>query len=188
MNRSDLMSDEGIVALYFQRDERAIEESDLKYGRYLMSVAMNILKNESDCEECKNDTYLRAWYSIPPKRPQSLGGYLSRIIRNLSINRWKLLRRDRRVPPEMTVSLTDSDNFIPDDYDGGAEELGAILNEYLASLNERGRYIFMSRYFYVRELKDIAAYLSVSVSTVKRELTLMKRELRMRLRSEGVDV
>lgn len=188
MYNTEMMRDESIVELYFQRSERAIEESDRKYGKYLLSVAMNILKNEPDSEECRNDTYLRAWYSIPPTRPTHLGGYLARIVRNLSINRWKMLHRGRRVPPEMTVSLADYDNFLPEAYAGGAEELAAVLNKYLVTLTERQRYIFMSRYFYVREIKDVANALSVSVSTVKKELSTIKSELRKRLSEEGIDI
>lgn len=188
MHDTEMLRDESIVELYFQRSERAINESDRKYGKYLLSVAMNILKNEPDSEECRNDTYLRAWYSIPPARPINLGGYLARIIRNLSINRWKMLHRSRRVPPEMTVDLSDYDNFLPDDYVGGAEELATVLNEYLATLTERQRYIFMSRYFYVREIKDVATALSVSVSTVKKELSTIKSGLKKRLSEEGIDV
>ena len=85
------MEDAAIIELYWARDEGAIRETDAKYGRFCYSIAYHILSNREDAGESVNDTYLAAWQTIPPKKPDSLGAYLGRIVRNVSIN----LRRRR---------------------------------------------------------------------------------------------
>jgi len=187
MNK-DIMADDQIIELYFDRDEQAISETDKKYGRYLFSIAQNILKNSNDSEECRNDTYLNAWNSIPPTRPSRLAAFLARIIRNISINRWKSNRRDRRIPPEMVDSLSDFEGFLPDILNASTEKISEVINEYLRSTSERKRYIFISRYFLIRRISFIADSLKVSESTVKKEIATIKRELSEYLKKEGVEV
>ena len=85
----DLVRDSEIIELFFARDEQAIAETDKAYGTYCQSIAMQILGNLSDSEECVNDTWLRAWNSIPPKRPSPLKLFLGKITRNLAISRYR---------------------------------------------------------------------------------------------------
>jgi hypothetical protein len=100
-----LPSDERIIELYWNRDEAAITETDRKYRSYLHTVAWNIVKDEQDCEECLNDTYLKTWNSIPPQRPSCLKAFLTKITRSIAIDRYRRERRQKRVPSECTLSL-----------------------------------------------------------------------------------
>lgn len=84
------MEDAKIIELYYARNEFAITETERKFGKMLFSIAMNILSSHEDSEETVNDTYGRAWNSIPPQKPESLGAWLGRITRNLSISRWRM--------------------------------------------------------------------------------------------------
>lgn len=79
-------ADEQIIDMYWNRDEQAIQETDRKYGNYLFTIAYNIVYDSCDCEECKNDTYLRAWNAIPPTRPNVFLAFITTIIRNIAIN------------------------------------------------------------------------------------------------------
>ena len=90
------MEDQGIIRLYFNRDQEAIRQTDRKYGRQCRRTARNILAIPEDAEECVNDTYLAAWNTIPPERPRTLGAYLGRIIRNLSISRYRANHAQKR--------------------------------------------------------------------------------------------
>ena len=83
------MKDHEIIGLYWERKENAISATAEKYGKYCYSISYNILHNNEDAEECVNDTYLRAWKSMPPQRPKLLSAYLGKITRNLSLNRFK---------------------------------------------------------------------------------------------------
>ncbi len=185
-----LMTDEEIVDLYWARNEKAIDHTDKKYGKYLFSIAYNILAQELDCEECVNDTYLNTWNSIPPKKPKLFGAFLSRITRNLSVDRYRSQSAERRIPSELTVSLDEFGENLT--YTPSAEEeylisqISKILNEYLHSLSSREWLIFTCRYYYSDSISKIAQMLTVSERTVLRELAKMRNGLREKLLEGGV--
>ena len=186
------MPDEAIVGLYWKRDEKAIFHTDKKYGKYLFHISYNILKQELDCEECVNDTYLNTWNSIPPKKPTLLGAFLSRITRNLSVDRYRKQSADRRIPSELTVSLDEFSENIT--YASSVEEeyliaqTGVIINNYLMTLTSREWFIFTCRYYYADSIAKIAKMLTVSERTVLRELAKMRSELKVKLLEGGVCV
>ncbi|MFR3921768.1 MAG: RNA polymerase sigma factor [Dysosmobacter welbionis] len=90
------MEDARIVELYWERDEAAIAESSAKYGGYCYQIAFRILALREDAEECVGDTWLRAWEAMPPSRPGRLDTFLGKITRNLSLDRWRALRAQKR--------------------------------------------------------------------------------------------
>ncbi len=184
------MSDEGIVALYFERDEQAIKETDFKYGKYLFGVAYNVLHDKLDCEECVNDTYLGAWGAMPPTRPNVLKAFLTTIARRVAIKKYHSNTRKSVIPSEMTVSLCELEDFLADDdgdvtADFEAERLGRAISDFVRSLSRRKRYIFMSRYYAAEPIDTIAGELGVSRSTVNKELAAIRSALKERLESEG---
>ena len=185
-----LLSDEMIVSLYHARNENAIAETDRKYGKYLLSIAYHILKNESDSAECQNDTYLRTWNSIPPQKPTLLAAYLAKIMRSTAINRYHANLRDKRIPPSHLESLSDFENVLPDGYSVEAEleakRIAKIISDYLRSIPKRRRYIFLCRYFAQYPIDEIAKRAEVSLSTVKKDLSKTKKELEQQLRKEEV--
>ena len=145
------MDDEKIVELYWERDEKAIEETDFKYKKYLFSIAYNVVHDRLDCEECLNDTYLGAWNAMPPSRPNVLKAFLTTITRRIAIKRYHSNMRRNIIPSEMTVSLSELEDFVAGDEDVGAEfdaeRLGHIISDFVRSLPERRQFIFMSRYY-----------------------------------------
>lgn len=183
-----LMSDGEIIELYFRRDERAISETDAKYGKYLFSVAYNVVHDRLDCEECLNDTYLDAWNAMPPERPAVLKAFLAIIMRRRAIDRYKAEKRKKRIPSELTVSLSELEFALSDDTPQSeldAIELSDAISAFVRSLPERRAYIFMSRYYAARPIREIANKLCVSESTVNKELALIRQNLRKMLESEG---
>ena len=183
------MSDEQIVELYWQRDERAIRETDRKYQHFLLTVAHNILRDAQDCEECLNDTYLEAWNAIPPTRPKVLQAFLATIMRRTAIDRYKAGKRQKRIDSELTVALSEVEEFLADGSDPAAEldahELGRVISEFIRALPKRRMYIFMSRYYTARPIGEIARLLGCSESTVNKEIAAIKRDLKEKLEKEG---
>ena len=188
-NRTAVMSDEEIIALFWQRDEQAIKETDIKYKKFLLSLAYNIIHDISDSEECLNDTYIGAWNSIPPSKPTLLQAFLATIMRRTAIDRYKERKRQKRIASELTVSLSEVEDFIADDSDmyseTDAKELGRVISDFVRSLPERRMYIFMSRYYVARPIKEIAELLGCSESTVNKEISSIKRYLKEKLEKEG---
>ena len=182
------MSDEQIVALYWQRDEQAIRETDIKYKKFLLSVAYNILYDICDSEECLNDTYIGAWNSIPPARPVLLQAFLASIMRHTAIDCYKAKKRKKRIASELTVSLSEVEDFISDDdmySQTETQELGRVISDFVRSLSDRRMYIFMSRYYIARPIKEIARLLGCSESTVNKEIAAIKCDLKEKLEKEG---
>ena len=183
------MSDEQIVELYWQRDERAIKETDVKYKNFLLSVAMNIVYDMCKSEECLNDTYIGAWNAIPPARPVALQAFLGAIMRRTAIDCFRENHRQKRVASEFAVSLSELEDFIADDCDISSEietkELGKIISHYVRSLPDRQMYIFVSRYYFAEPFAKICEELGCSISTAKREIKAIKNGLKEKLESEG---
>ena len=183
------MSDEDIVALYWQRDEDAIKETDRKYRAYLLTIARNIVRDLRDCEECLNDTYLGAWNAIPPARPTLLQAFLATIMRRTAIDRHRANTRERRVPADEIDSFSELEYVIAEGAHPAkeveAEQLSALISSYVRTLPRRRRYVFMARYFAARPISEVAQALSCSEATVNREIARIRNELRALLRKEG---
>ena len=184
-----VLSDEEIVALYWQREERAIRATNQKYGKYLYTIAYNILRDGLDSEESLNDTYLGAWNAMPPNKPNRLHVFLSKITRNISIGRVRKRTAEKRIPPELILSLEELDEGmcfeIGEDEKYLIRQMGTVLNSYLSSLSDRRTFIFVCRYYYSDTVENIAKMLGLSVNTVSRELSAIRRGLKERLAKEG---
>ncbi len=185
MNRST-SPDAEILDLYFTRDERAIKESDRRYGVACMGLSMNILNSRPDAEECVNDTYLKAWNTIPPTRPQSLRGYLLRIVRHLSLNRLRDLTAAKR-SRDLTVQLSELDTCIPAPAEGNSE-LPRLISAFLRSADELDRRLFLGRYWYAVPVKRLATEHGVTVGLVYKRLERTREALRVYLSQRGYTV
>ena len=183
------MEDAKIIELYWQRQEQAIAATAEKYGPYCTAIAHHILHSERDVEECVRDTWLAAWNAMPPTKPTVLKAFLTTIAHRIAIKRYHSARRMRAVPSEMTVSLSELENFIAGEGDPAADfdakRLGGIISDFIRSLSDRRQYIFMSRYYMAEPIDTIAGDLSLSRSTVNKELAAIRAALKERLENEG---
>ena len=184
------MEDSGIIELYFRRSENAISETASKYGNYLSSIAYRILNSREDTEEIVEDTYLKTWNTIPPTRPRVLKHFLSRITRNLSLDRLEYYSAAKRSAE--TVSLMDELEACLPDPRGSAEraleekELTEILNSFLGELEPVDCSIFLLRYYYAHTLKEVATQLDLPEGKVRYMLAKARATLRSRLEEEGI--
>ena len=181
-----------IIDLYFNRNEKAVDETAKKYGNYCFTISKNILKNESDAQECVNDTYLKAWNNIPPTKPLKLGTFLGRITRNLSLDRYKFNRTKKREGSEFELLLTELEECISGDLSVEAEVdanfVVQIINEWLLSQPTLNRKIFVRRYWHAEAIKDLVDKFEISESKVKSLLFRMRKNLKIHLQEEGVEL
>ena len=185
------MEDGQIIDLYWNRDQRAIQETDGKYGKLLHGIAWNLLHSREDAEECVNDTYLRAWEAIPPTRPGAFRTWLGHITRNLSLDRWKRLRAEKRGGgAELLLGELEECLPAPAGPEGIAEEreLAAALSGFLQGLTREGRAIFLRRYWYGQSVAEVAAALGCGEGKVKSSLFRSRKALREYLEKEGIAV
>jgi RNA polymerase sigma-70 factor (ECF subfamily) len=178
------MEDYQIVDLYWDRKESAIAETEKKYGKMLHSLSYSLLSSHQDAEECVNDTYLGAWNTMPSARPMYLGPFLSKIARRLSIDHWRRDHREKRggvlgMVEELTECIPDGEGSPAEEYERG--RLRDTLNEFLRTLPEERRAIFVRRYFYAQETRVIAKETGVSEANVKIILYRLREQLKSRL-------
>ena len=177
------MDDGKIVDLYWARDEKAITESQRKYGRMLSSLSYSLLSSYEDAEECVNDTYLDAWNAMPEARPEFLGAFLSKITRRISIDRFRAKHREKR--GGMNEILSELDECIPSEDRVERQYENMLLrdeiNDFLYSQPKEKRVMFVLRYFYSKSVSEIARQISVGESKVKTTLFRMRKELQERL-------
>lgn len=184
-----VLSDEEIIDLYWQRQEQAIKETDLKYGRYLFTIAYNIVHDRLDCEECLNDTYLGTWNAIPPNRPNIFQVFLARIMRNSAVDKYRERTASRRIPSELTDSLSEleeaisySENISEDVF---VKDAIKVLNTYLMELDDKDRFVFVCRYYYADSVPQIAKMTQLSERSVFRILATTREKLKKKLEEAG---
>ena len=186
------MKDQEIVSLYWDRNEDAIHQTQMKYEAYLSKVAYNILADFEDSKECVNDTYLAAWNSMPTNRPSNLATYLGKITRQISIDVFRKKHREKRYASEYTISLDElGDSFS----DGRTPEqeldvklLDEAINRFVCALPQLTQRAFVGRYYFFDSIKDIAAYCGMTESKVKVLLFRTRQKLKSNLKKEGFDV
>ena len=168
------MEDDKIIALYWARKEEAISETDRKYGSYCRSISFRILNDKEDSEECVNDTWLHTWNAIPPGKPEFLAGFLGKIVRNLSISKYRAGHAQKRGSGETQALLDELEECIPSG------------NRFLETLDAESRKIFVRRYFWAEPVKELAGNLNISEGKVKSQLFRMRAKLKMHLEKEGI--
>ena len=184
------MTDSQIIALFWERNEDAIQETDAVYGRKLYAISDKILHSNQDAEESVSDTYMRAWETIPPQKPNYFFAYLAKICRNFSLSKLQWNSAAKRTAE--VVSLTqEMEQCIPDrshERKLEGEEIGRVLNRFLDSISLESRLIFMRRYWYTDSIQEISARYNISQSKVKTQLHRTRNKLQLFLESEGIYV
>jgi RNA polymerase sigma-70 factor (ECF subfamily) len=191
-NTPNTQKDSEIVELYWQRNESAISATEKKYSAYLTKIARNILGNTQDSEENVNDTYLRAWNSMPSHRPENLATYLGKIVRNLALNTIEKSSRQKRQGSQFAVSLSELEECVPDNRGGESLQqavetklLTDKINEWLGTCSSEMSSVFTCRHFYMDSVKAIAECYGMSESKVKSILHRARKGLKEFLEEEG---
>lgn len=186
------MNDKQIIELYYGRLENAVTETTIKYGSYCKKISMNILQNEPDAEEALNDTWLKAWNTIPPQKPDPLKTYLGMIVRTVSINRYKYYTAQKR-NGIFDMLLSEVEEMIPSsqtDMDFEKGEIAKSINKFLetSDKDKESRIYFVRRYWYSDSISEIAKMYGVSEGKVKSSLFRTRTKLREHLEKEGIEI
>ncbi|MCD8118792.1 MAG: sigma-70 family RNA polymerase sigma factor [Lachnospiraceae bacterium] len=189
------MEDIQIVALYWQRDEAAISETIQKYENYCRSISERILTDARETEECVSDTWLKAWNSIPPQRPDNLKAWLGRVVRNLALDRYRRSRAKKRdvgaevscsgmeeLRREMWECIPAPENV---EHEMDRQELAAFLNVWLRTLKESDCVLFLRRYWNGEQVKELAEERGESEGAVAKRLARLRKRLKKALEKEG---
>lgn len=190
--KEEKMEDSKIIELYWSRSESAILETSVKYGTFLRGLSMNILYSYEDAEECVNDTYMRTWNSIPPNRPSALRAWLSRITRNLSIDRYKAKTSQKRGGNETELMFSELEGCIPSsdttDKEMEDREVARLISSFLRQQPAQSRIFFVRRYYYGDAVKQIAERFDINEGKVKSSLFRMRKKLKAYFDEEGISI
>ncbi len=183
------MEDKEMIDLYFARNEDAMRHTAEKYGGLCHHIAKNILGNDEDAEECVNDAYFALWNRIPPERPQSLRAFLSKIVRNISLDRFDYNTAACRNGNTDAI-LEEMESFLPSPERDFSENIGLMdeINGFLAKQNKAARCVFVRRYFYCESIAEIAECYDINESTVKSLLYRVRSRLAKHLKKGGFTV
>ena len=184
------MDDTKIIELYFKRNEQAIEETDIKYGKLCNRIAFNILNSIEDSKECVNDTYNGIWNAIPPTKPGNFKAFVCKIERNLSLKRLEFMKREKR-SAGIAVSFEELALVLPDErytQNLTEENVGEIISNFLHSQKQEVRNVFIQRYFFFDSVSEIAKRFSFTESKVKNMLFRTRNKLKDYLIKEGVTI
>ena len=185
------MDDKKIVAMYFERTEQAIKETDRKYGKYCFYIANNILCSVEDSKECVNDTYARAWNAIPPHRPSRLSTFLGKITRNLALDRYAYNKAQKRLD-SMTLVYEELSECIPDPAGKSSVEDEVVLkmavDSFLSTLDKQKRTLFLRRYWYMSSIRELSLDFAMSQSNVKTTLCRLRALFKEHLEQQGIEI
>lgn len=178
------MEDERIIELFFARSEQGLHELDIKYGKLCHKLSHNILNSQTDAEECVNDAYLGAWNAIPPAKPNPLRAYICKIVRNISL---KLYYRKEAAKRNSTYDIAmeelkrqlSSPNTVETEIE--VRELARIINSFLETLTVENRVIFIRRYWFCDNYKDIAARVGLTEKNISVRLTRIRQKMKQYL-------
>lgn len=182
------MEDKEIIQLFNDRSEMAIPRTSEKYGSYLMKICMNVLNNREESEECINDTYFTAWNQIPPDQPRRFLPYLGKIAKNIALNRYgylKALKRNNHFDillselEECISDVNQTENYVLE------KELAGAISNYLRTIEEMPRNMFIRRYWYSDSIRDIAKMFGISQGNVKVIMHRTRKNLKSYLEKEG---
>lgn len=185
------MEDLQIVDLYWARSETAIACTARKYGAYCFTIAHNILNSREDADEVVNDTWMQAWNCMPTHRPGILSTFLGKITRRLSIDQWRRCHAQKRGGGEVLLSLSELEDCCA--AAGGVEEqvelqeLAEVINTLLARLPQMERDVFVSRYFFLFPIREIAEKFATTEGRIRTMLYRTRLKLRRELQKEGYE-
>lgn len=184
------LEDEKIIGLYNLRNEEAISETAAKYGKMLYKIAYNILSDNLDSEETVNDTYLRAWNSIPPEKPFAFGAWLGKITRNLSIGLWRKNNAKKRSGIETMFSELEECIPSKENTESEAEngEITSAVNRWLKKLPKEDRILFIRRYWYCDDVSLLAEKSGKKAGAVSSKIFRLRKSLRDYLEKEGINI
>ncbi len=188
-----ICDDDLIIAQFLERDETAITNVECKYGKYCHAIAFPILYDEEDTKECLNDTWLKAWNSIPPTIPEILSAYLGKITRNLAINRYRQQNALKRTCDYLAEPLEELQECVSLSMNNVSEEMNKqeleeVINSYLDGISKQKRQMFVRRYFYFDDIEEIAKRFHMKESSVKVALHRMRKALKFELEKEGYEI
>ncbi len=185
------MEDHEITARFLTRDESVLQAVQTQYGAYLQTIALHILGDPRDAEECLNDALLQLWNRIPPVIPTSFRAYAAKTVRNAALTRYQSETRKKRGGGEASAVFEELEGVLAAGTDVESayaqKELLAAVQRFVKALPPREQKLFLRRYFFAEPLRQIAEECGLSETNVRVILSRTRGKLKKYLRKEGLE-
>ena len=172
------------------RDEQALTATTAKYGVLCRAVALDILGNEQDTEECLNDALLAVWNAIPPAQPGNYRAYLLKLLRNIALDRYKAKQRNKRGNGQYAEALDELAEILPGTHSTEEtveqREMLEAVTRFLGTLPKVQSDLFVRRYWRFSPYEELARDYGMTVNHVRVTLTRLRKRLQKFLRKEGL--
>lgn len=185
------MDDNGIISLFFLRDQTAIAAVQQRYGAFVRRIARNLLPLKEDVDECESDTYLGLWNAIPPEKPNPLAAFIARITRNTALNRRRRDLAEKRKGDTFSLSMEELSDILPSETledQFSARELGQAIDRFLRDEDMESRKLFLRRYWFGESVRTLAKETGLGENAVSARLSRMRKRLKKHLIKEGFSV
>ena len=184
------IEDKRILLMLHNRDEQALQETITAYGALCKAVALDILGNEQDAEECVNEALLAVWNAIPPAKPENYRAYLLKILRNIVLDKYKAKHRDKRGNGQYAAALDEFAEILPDSHSTedivDQREILSAVSQFLRTLPQDQRDIFVRRYWSFSSFADLARDFHMTENHIKVILTRLRQRLQKYLKKENL--
>ena len=181
--------DTQIMDALWARKEEGIKLLAECYESRLFAIARSIL-SEQEAAECVNDALLAVWNHIPPERPEFLFAYAATVCRNLAYDRLRFENAKKRRAEVVSLS-EEMEECIPSHAAWPGEcsgELEQIFADFLRGLPKEKRMMFVRRYWYGDTVEMLSKSFGCSESRVKSILFRVRKQCRVYLEKEGVEI
>lgn len=173
-------TDAGLVERALSGEKAAFDDLVRRYQRQAVAVSYRLLGSSHDALEVTQDAFLKAYQSLETlQKPQAFGGWLMRIVSNLSLN----YRRSRKTRSQLPLDdLLETGGSQQVGGVAGSEwmarsgdphrsmesvEMGQRLHQALQQLPEKQRLAIVMFTIEQMPQKEVAASLGISVEAVK---------------------
>lgn len=172
--RPGAVEERTLAQAFARREDWAFDEAYRRYGTLLYSVALNVLHNVQDAEDCVHDALVRVWRN--PKTfaadRGSVRAFLTVVVRNDAISRLRASARRGRLAERLGREDEPAEEFEIDDF-VQQRKLRAAIEE----LPQEQRQPVLLAYFGGKTHVEIAKELAEPLGTVKSRISLGLRKL-----------
>ncbi|GAB3420595.1 RNA polymerase sigma factor [Niabella aquatica] len=169
-------SDEHLIHLLQSGNRDAFSEIYSRYSSLLYNYAYNILENEDECMDAVQDIFVWLWINRQKLQVSCLKAYLLAAVKYKLV---RVIRTSKRRSEILSRRAVVPDAFIDDSVE--VKELKAVINDFVKTLPQRAREIYLLSREQQLSNKEIAVQLGITEKTVENQMTLTLKKLKLHL-------
>lgn len=171
-------SEQQLLDLLKNSDEKAFSEIYQQYADTLFQFAWNILKDENECKDAVQEVFVWLWENRMKLQVTELKYYLLAAVKYKLI---RIIQTSKRKKEILSSHAPNTTFYVEEALE--LKELKAVITQFTQTLPPRAKEIFhlsRGKYFSNRE---IASKMNITEKTVENQMTITLKKLRHTLES-----